>query len=323
MASITAVSLFSGCGGFDLGVKNCAVDIIWANDIDSHAASAYKSLFPDVEFVHKDIQEISAIPSADILIGCYPCTGFSEASRRRAKNQRRRDLRKNPTNFLFQELLKSIKIVQPKFIFIENVRGMLSASKGYFMNEQIQGIQSLGYTNVQFRLLNAEHFGVPQSRKRIFIVGIHNSVQDFNYSFPQETHGFDKPNPIKNQMDVLTGMPQWPKGEYSKTDFHGHYLTRNRKRSWDLPSYTIVANADHVPLHPMGDPMEKVGTDRWILKGEANRRLSWRECARLQGLPDNIEIEGSLSAKYKVIGNSVPPILAEAVAKPAVQLLTQ
>ena len=114
-------------------------------------------------------------------------------------------------------------------------------------------------------------------------------------------------------------MPYDPVGEYAITPFHGHYLTRNRKQSWDKPSYTIVAHADHVPLHPGGEPMKKIGVDQWELCGDFNRRLSWKECAILQGLPDNIAPEGQLKDKYRVVGNAVPPVFAKAIIKPIVE----
>lgn len=321
MKKLTAVSLFSGCGGFDLGVAKCGVDIIWANDIDNYAASAYRFLFPDVEFIHDNIQNITKIPTADILIGCYPCTGFSEAARRRWRDRGGRNLKNNPMNFLFEEYLRAIDLVKPKFIFVENVRGMLSASDGYFINQQIEGFKSLGFNKIQYKLLSAEKFGVPQSRKRVFIVGIHNTVTDFDYKFPSETHGENKENRIKTLNDAIGDMPLWPKGEYSETEFHGHFLTRNRKRSWDEPGFTVVAQSSHVPLHPMGEAMVKIGRDNWSLCGDQNRRLSWKECAAIQGLPPFMQIDGSLNAKYKVIGNSVPPKLAEAVVRPVIEFL--
>jgi DNA (cytosine-5)-methyltransferase 1 len=322
MRKLNAVSLFSGCGGFDLGIKECGVNIVWANDIDYHAASAYKTLFPDVDFNLKDIREITSFPNADILIGCYPCTGFSQAAKRKWRNRNERDLFKNPNNFLFKEFLRAIKAIKPKFIFVENVQGMLSASNGYFLKEQIDGLKSLGFEDVQLKLLNAENFGLAQSRKRVFIIGKHRSLSDFNYSFPDNTHGSGTDNRIKTLKDIIGHMPEWPIGEFSETKFHGHYLTRNRKRRWDQPSFTVVASSSHIPLHPIGEPMIKVGKDKWKLQGKHNRRLSWRECALIQGLPEHINIDGNLNAKYKVIGNSVPPPLAKAIASPVVKFLS-
>ena len=313
-----AVSLFSGCGGFDLGLTQLGVDIIWANDIDYHAASAYRSLFPDVEFIHDNISNVELFPEADILIGCYPCTGFSEAAKRKWKTRTSRDLKMDSRNYLFHEFLRVIDQVKPKFIFIENVQGMLSAANGFFINRQIDGLKKKGFENVKYKVVKAEEFGVPQTRKRVFIVGIHDSVPEINYSFPKPTHGKNSNSEIKTLKDAIGHMPEWPEGEFFEKKFHGHYLTRNRKRNWDQPSYTIVANAAHVPLHPVGEKMIKVGKDDWSLQGNLNRRLSWKECALIQTLPETIEIDGNLEAKYKVIGNAVPPVLSKAIASPLI-----
>jgi DNA (cytosine-5)-methyltransferase 1 len=321
MKKLTAVSLFSGCGGFDLGLSRNGVDIIWANDISPISASAYKSLFPQVEFVNKDIRFVKDFPQADILIGCYPCTGFSAAARRRWKNLDDRDLYANDKNFLFQEFLRSIDIVKPKLVFIENVRGMLSAEQGFFINEQLEGLAKRGFDNIKPMLLNAADYGVPQIRQRVFIGGFHRDISQLGFNKPAPSHGAKGERPHITLREAIGEMDEWPIGEFCEQMFHGHYLTRNRKRGWDEPSFTIVAHGHHVPLHPLGNPMVYVSKDKWALQGTINRRLSWRECARVQGLPDHIEIDGSLLAKYKVVGNSVPPELARRVSEKAVGTL--
>ena len=310
-----AVSLFSGCGGFDAGLTKHGVDIIWANDIDRHAASAYRSIFPNVEFILDDIGNIQVFPQADILIGCYPCTGFSVGARRRWKKRSDRDLKSDDRNFLFHEFLRAIDQVNPKFIFIENVRGMLSASQGYFFEKQLDGLESRGFRKVYHSLIKGEDFGLAQSRRRVFIVGIHESISEVDYKFPAPTHGPGRIETIQTLRDVIGHMPEWPEGDFLDKKFHGHYLTRNRKRSWDEPSFTIVANESHVPLHPGGQPMTFVSKDKWKLNGSFNRRLSWRECVAIQGLPSQIDVDGGLFAKYKVVGNAVPPLLAEVISK--------
>jgi DNA (cytosine-5)-methyltransferase 1 len=323
MSSLNAVSLFSGCGGFDLGLSRHGVDIVWANDIDNDAAEAYQSIFPNVQFVKEDIRKIETFPSADVLIGCYPCTGFSQAAKRKWKDRDERNLRTNPSNFLFLEFLRAIKIVQPKVVFVENVKGMLSADAGTFFHEQLQGLSELGFDVVHHKLLNGIDYGLPQSRQRLFLVGIHNSIsKNVSYQFPEATHGTGR-LPYQTLLDVIGGMPLDPKGEYSEQVFHGHYLTRNRKRQWDEPSFTIVANADHVPLHPFGEPMKKIGVDNWVLQGEFNRRLSYKECLAIQGLPMNMKLSGNLNSRYKVAGNAVPPLLAEIVSRPIIHQLKE
>ncbi len=316
-----AVSLFSGCGGFDLGVSKSGVDIIMANDIDHDAAVAYQSIFPKTEFVEKDVRLITKFPHADILIGCYPCTGFSSAARRRWKDRKaERDLTDNDKNFLFQEFLRAIDSVKPKLIFIENVRGMLSANNGYFLNQQLEGFRSRGFENIEPMILNAADYGVAQTRQRVFFVGFHKRLGPVDYKQPKATFGTEM-RPHRSLRDVIGDLPEWPEGEFFDGPFHGHYLTRNRKRPWDQPSFTIVADGHHVPLHPGGEAMSFVQKDTWRLNGEFNRRLSWRECLRIQGLPERMNAGETLLDKYRVIGNSVPPRLAQRLSSRAITTL--
>jgi len=314
-ANLTAVSLFSGTGGFDWGAKQAGVDIIWANDIDPHAAKAYKLLFPDVEFVIDDICNVSHFPKADILIGCYPCTGFSVAARRRWKNLENRDLKANDNNFLFKEYLRALKEISPKYLFVENVRGMASADHGWFLKQQIEGFEALGY-NVSCKPMFAPDFGVAQSRTRIFIVGVRKDQDLPSYKFPNPEFGPKTEKPYLTLRDVIGNMEEWPEGDFVNFPFHGHYLTRNRKRNWDEQSFTIVANAHHVSLSPIGEPMKFISKDKWALQGDKNRRLSWKECAAIQGIPEIAIPDGTLIDKYRVIGNSVPPAFAKALITP-------
>lgn len=316
---LTAGSLFSGCGGFDWGASQAGVEIVWANDIDPHAAAAYRSVFPKVLFHEGDIRDVKEFPAADILIGCYPCTGFSEAAKRRAAGMNhRRDLTENEGNFLYREFLRALRQIRPKVLFVENVRGMLTAEAGWFMNRQLAGFRKHGY-KVSFQLLTATDFGVAQERKRVFIVGVRKDVADgLAYEFPKPEFGADGLPGIRVLRDAIGSLPHRSDDDYFTKDFHGHYLTRPRKRGWDEPSYTIVAHAGHAPLHPDGEKMRRVGKDKYMLCGTVNRRLSWRECAAIQGLPDSINPTGCLMAKYRVVGNAVPPAFGKALLKPVV-----
>jgi hypothetical protein len=318
MSVLSAVSLFSGCGGFDYGANKAGLDIIWANDKDPYTYAAYKSILPHVELHIQDVRDIEHFPSAEVLIGCYPCTGFSIGARRGRKNGKKKDLMKVEGNFLYKEYLRALKQVKPKYFFVENVLGMASAMNGWFFQQQLDGFRACGYTPMP-ALLKAVEYGLPQARKRVFIVGVRNDiVHYFSYKFPSPTHG---PGllPYRTLSDAISDMPHDPQGEYTTAPFHGHYLTRNRKQSWDKPSYTIVAHADHVPLHPAGEAMQRIGPDQWQLCGSFNRRLSWRECAVLQGLPNHIKPEGRLKDKYRIVGNAVPPIFAETIIKPIIE----
>lgn len=319
--TITAVSLFSGCGGFDLGAKKAGVRILWANDRDPWAGATYGKLLPEVEFTLGDIRQIDkrSIPSADILVGCYPCQGFSIAAWRRWRDRGKRDLLSNTENYLFREFMLTIPHVNPKIVFIENVRGLVSSAGGWFYEEQKAMLERAGY-QVYPQRLNAKDYGVAQSRQRIFIVGTREDL-GFAYRFPAPTHGPGRPNSYCSQRDRISDLPLWPKGDFEAIDFHGHYLTRNRKRPWESYSYTIVAHSHHVPLHPMGEPMQYVSKDNWRLRGTENRRLSWRECSLLQSFDEDFEPEGPLSSKYAQVGNAVPPRLACVLVKPAADFL--
>jgi DNA (cytosine-5)-methyltransferase 1 len=317
--ALTAVSLFSGCGGFDWGAVEAGVNIIWANDINKYAAKAYKTILPDVPFNFGDVRDYLTFPKADILIGCYPCTGFSIGARRRAKGAATRNLLDVEGNFLYREFLRALKQVEPKYFFVENVHGMVSAINGYFFQQQLDGFRNLGYIP-QYKLLKATDYGAPQERKRIFIVGIRNDmIKQFTYEFPQPTHGPDRKKSYRTMKDVLSGLDPWPKDEFSTEKFHGHYLTRNRKRKWIDPSFTIVAHHAHVPLHPMGKPMVRLGEDSWALQGKRNRRLSWKECRILQCLPATLDPDIDLIHKYMVVGNAVPPVFATALLGPVIE----
>jgi len=229
-----------------------------------------------------------------------------------------RDLRGNDTNFLYWQFLRALEQVRPRFAFIENVGGMTNAIDGYFLEEQMFHFRRLRYEAVCARL-NARDFGAAQSRERIFIVLTSYDMRPYRYTFPTPTHGLDRTAPYVRLLDVIDGMDEWPAGEYCTRPFHGHYLTRNRKRGWNEQSYTIVAHADHVPLHPMGEPMINVGRDAWELQGDVNRRLSWQECVAIQELPITLAPTGNLDDRYRVVGNAVPPVFGEALLRPILQ----
>lgn len=315
---LTAVSLFSGCGGFDIGVRDAGVRILWANDCNRYAAQTYRSILPDVEFFEGDIRTypIEQLPQADFLIGCYPCQGYSTGALRGHKDDLHEKQRRDPNNFLYKKFAEVIPIVQPDFLFVENVNGLQSAAGGWFLKEQIKCFSFDNEYEITPYIIRMEEYGLPQTRKRLFLVGVRKAL-GFRYAIPQPTHGPRGSLPYQTLQDVVSNMPEWPTGKFDINPFHGHYLTRNRKRQWHECSYTIVAHSHHITLHPMGEPMIKIGKDAWQLQGHHNRRLSWDECARIQSFPDDFEPSGSLKAKYAQIGNAVPPRVSQMLVKPA------
>ena len=192
-------SLFSGCGGLDLGFIKSGFEVVWANDFFKEAVETYKKNIGD-HIVYGDITKISSedIPDDfDILLGGFPCQGFSVANTKRSMEDER--------NFLYKELLRLIKDKQPKFFVGENVKGLLSMQQGKVINMIIEDFKSLGY-EVEYRLLKASDYGVPQNRERVVIIGNRLGLKN---PFPEKTHGLvnnlfdDKLKPYVPVKDVV------------------------------------------------------------------------------------------------------------------------
>lgn len=303
----TVVSLFSGCGGSDAGVLRAGFEVLMANDILPYARDVYLANHPETNYVLGDVSTIESFPSADLLVGCYPCQGFSQGGVRKADRK---------INTLYLEFARALKIVKPRAFIVENVSGMVRSNFEHLLKDQFKVFEEAGY-RVKSQILNASHYGVAQDRKRIFIVGIHEKFGT-DYTFPQATHGGNL-KPFTTIRDAIGHLPEWPTGEFYDADFHWYYMSRNRRQNWEQTSKTIVANPRHMPLHPISPMMEKVETDKWrFVNEEPARRFSFREAALLQGFGDLIFPETnscSLNMKYTVVGNAVPPPLFEQVAK--------
>ena len=175
----SVVGLFSGCGGLDLGFKQAGFDILWANDFDQDSVKTYRENIGD----HVVLGDITKIPNKDIpsdfdvLLGGFPCQGFSVANIKRSMKDER--------NFLYLEMLRVIKNKKPKFFVAENVKGLLSMEKGAVIDMIVKDFEKIGY-KVDYRLLTASDYGVPQHRQRVFIIG--NRIGKQN-TFPKITHG--------------------------------------------------------------------------------------------------------------------------------------
>lgn len=304
----TVVSLFSGCGGSDAGVISAGFEVLMANDILPYARDVYLANHPETDYVLGSIANVTAFPKSELLVGCYPCQGFSQGGARKADRK---------INTLYLEFARALNYIKPKAFIVENVSGMVRKNFEHLLKDQIKVFTDAGY-NVSAKVLNAAEYGVPQERKRIFIVGIRN---DFNmeYQFPLPTHGQHAEKHFVSIKDAIGHLPEWPEGEFYDMGFHWYYMSRNRRQDWNQISKTIVANARHMPLHPISPCLEKVKTDEWKFSEDKRaRRFSYREASLLQGFNDLIFPEteaASLSMKYTVVGNAVPPPLFEAVAK--------
>ena len=392
---LKVLSLFAGAGGMDLGFKNAGYDIVWANDIDADSVKTYQRNIGD-HIYHGDIEKIrnNKIPSdIDIVIGGFPCQGFSIANKSRHIDDSR--------NKLYKQMLRIIKDKKPKYFVAENVGGILNLGKGAVIQKIIKDFKSIGY-KVDYKLLNAADYGVPQSRKRVFIIGNRLGLEN---PYPKQTHqipstkktlfddmlekqitakeaiGFLAKVSLTNkiiysnnrvihnhvgdtnvhdefwgrkypihQFDICDYLKKWRKKagiSTNKVDQHfgyahtaGHWFRKDnnsgsipnpddwkglkkllgfdnkydkqvttlvkkkiqfeqslRITNWDTPSDTLTATSPEIHVN-------------------LKRRLSVRECAIIQTFPDDFVFEGAtFRSMHKQIGNAVPVLLAEKVAK--------
>lgn len=327
------ISLFSGGGGMDFALHDLGVDVVYANDVSKPACDTLGRYFPHTDVVHGDIRELDRFPSADLVVGGYPCQSFSLAGNRKPSN--------DPRTYLFREFARVVATVKPSYFIAENVSGMAGVEKGKWFQEQVRIYNDLGY-NVTHALVDARDYGVPQRRKRILIVGVRKDLGTI-YRFPHRTHAAKKDIktgsgllPYSSHGEAIRNLPLDPKGEYYERphDPDGHmswyYMSRNRKANWFEPSFCIVANFRHITLHPACQTMKLVWSNladgfkqKWDFSGEYEhtainpdlptlevpRRLSWRESAAIQTFPEGYEPTGDLQQKFEQIGNAVPPML--------------
>ena len=288
-----------------------------ANDVLAYARNFYLANLPDTDYQLGDIRGLEKFPEADVLFGCYPCQGFSQGGNRDPLAK---------INYLYLEFCRVLRKTKPKAFIIENVSGMNRSDTKHIFKAQIKSFEDSGYT-VNYQKLSGLDFGLAQNRRRIFIVGIRYDLK-LKYTFPNPTHSHIDNNlkPYYTIRQALHGLPEWPTEEnYYNLPFHWYYLSRNRRSDWDGQSKTIVANARHVPLHPVSPKLIKIETDVWKFISDApSRRFSFQECSRLQGFPSDFTFpEGGLMEKYKVIGNAVPPILFKAISEKLISMLAQ
>ena len=294
----SVVSLFTGCGGSDAGLIAAGFEIIFATDISAYAKDVYEANLPETDYRCTDIRTIASFPKADILVGCYPCQGFSQGGARVSDKK---------VNYLYREFDRALRDIRPLAFVVENVPGMQRSDFAHLLKNQLVRFRLAGYS-VSYRVLDAASYGVPQHRKRIFIVGT-RSVLGIRFEFPEPTHTGADFVTVKN---ALAGMPEWPTGEFLDDEFHWHYMSRNRRCEWDQPSKTILSNARHMPLHPISPTLVKIHADKWEWESDSPaRRFSYREASSLQGFERDwiFPEHGSIRQRYKAIGNAVPPAL--------------
>ncbi len=318
------VSLFSGCGGLDLGFAKAGFNVIWANEFDKSIWETYEKNHLDTILDRRDIRNISSIDIPDCIgvIGGPPCQSWSEAGTQKGFADARGQL--------FMEYVRVLKDKQPLFFLAENVSGMLHKKHSNALGNIITAFEEAGYS-ISYKLLDAKNYNVPQSRKRVIFIGFRADLGkkfSFNtlatssniYTLKQaiaDLQSSEKPAIGRSKSNFQAC--HIPNHEYMQGDFSSMYMSRNRVRSWDEPSFTIQAGGRHAPIHPQANRMIHVDKDKWIFDPESQfpyRRLSIRECARIQTFPDDfIFYYQDLANAYKMIGNAVPVNLAYAIAR--------
>src|SRR3989344_5947132 len=311
-------SFFSGAGGLDLGFANAGFDIVFANDNWEGCWETFEKNHA-IPINKKSIVDISPkeIPSVVGFIGGPPCQSWSLAGAMRGINDSR--------GKLFYNYINLIKEKKPLFFLAENVAGILSPKHYREFLKIIEAFKSIGY-DVSYKLLDAKFYNVPQERKRVIIVGYHEKLGK-KFEFPKTNNKLinlresigDLPQPISaSERNKTNGELNIPNHEYMNGGFSTIYMSRNRVRSWDEQSFTIQAGGRHAPIHPQAPKMKFIEQNkREFVKGKEHlyRRLSVRECARIQTFPDDfIFYYNDVADGYKMIGNAVPVKFAEAIA---------
>lgn len=317
------VSFFAGAGGLDLGFEKAGFDVIWANEYDKDIWETYKKNHPHTELDKRSITEINSeeIPDCDGIIGGPPCQSWSEAGSLRGIDDKRGQL--------FYDFIRILSDKQPMFFLAENVSGMLSKrhSEALANIKKLFANAGIGY-ELSFNMLNAVDYNVPQDRKRVFFIGIRKDL-GFKFEFPSVKFPhitlkeaiFDLKDNVVPALDKNASNPNCyiPNHEYMTGGFSPIFMSRNRVRSWDEASFTIQAGGRQAPLHPQAPKMEFIEQNiRRFVVGEEDlyRRLSVRECARIQTFPDDfILYYKNVTAGYKMIGNAVPVNLAKILAQ--------
>lgn len=325
------ISLFSGCGGLDLGFKKAGFEIPAANEFDKTIWETFIINHPDTKLIKGDIRNLKErdFPDEiDGIIGGPPCQSWSEAGSLRGIDDERGQL--------FFDYIRILRSKQPKFFLAENVSGMLSNRHSEAVQNIISLFEECGY-NVTVTLINAKNYGVPQERKRIFYIGFKKDL-GIDFVFP---HGSTEKDENKITLrDTIwdlqkTAVPAADKNrhnlnavnnnEYFVGAYSPIFMSRNRVKAWDEQAFTVQASGRQCQLHPQAPKMVKAGKNdfRFVLgKEHLYRRMTIREVARIQGFPDDFQfIYSNINNAYKMIGNAVPVNLAYEIACAIMQTL--
>ena len=343
---MNAIDLFCGCGGLSYGFECAGVDILLGIDNDAMALKVFennhknaKSICGDITQIGcKEIKEAIGDKPIDLIIGGPPCQGMSLSGPRKFDD---------PRNKLYLSYIRLVEEIKPKAFVIENVPGLVSLFKGQIKDSIIERLTDLGY-KVDYRILCAADYGVPQNRKRVVFVGMQDQFFNFDSIIKEDTVTCemalsDLPPLISSLGDEIQEYETIPQNDYQK---------RMRKNSNSVQNHIAAAHSDKVKdiiaLVPDGGnykdlpeeyrntrnfhvawtrfrsdkPAPTIDTGhRHHFHYKYNRVPTVRECARLQSFPDDFIFEGNKTQQFRQVGNAVPPIMAEAIAKALLEYL--
>lgn len=320
--ALTYIDLFSGAGGFSLGFDRQGFKNIFSIDIENDFCQTYKVNFPHHNLIQKDISsltehEIISLTNhekIDVIIGGPPCQGFSIAG-----NIGRKFI-DDPRNKLFKEFVRIVSIVNPKYFVMENVARLFTHNSNQTREEIIKDFNKLGYY-VEAKILNSADFGVPQIRKRVIFIGSKNKN---NIMFPKKTHTI-----YKTVKEALHDLPKLSSAEESNIQNH-KAMNHSAQMLQKMSFINDGGNRENIPidLRPKSGDVRKyikydsskpsitiTGDMRKVFHYNQNRALTVRELARLQTFPDNFVFKGNGISQQQQVGNAVPPLMAEAIAK--------
>ena len=304
------ISLFSGAGGLDLGLIQAGNQVIWANDIDANAVETYRKNIGN-HIIQDDIKniDIEQIPDGDVVVGGFPCQGFSQANRFRMLDDSR--------NQLYRFFYDVIKQKQPKFFIAENVKGILSLGKGEAIKQIIADFQEAGYIT-DLHLVNVADYGVPETRQRVIIIGQRKDLgENMLFAFPTPTHSKDGEGGLLKWISVKEAIGHFPdpdlpnnvlNHEYSKYKVEFRDYTAHRPTDPDKPSPTILARGNGG------------GGVCAIPHYNGLRRMTVRESASVQTFPEDFEFCGVRGSCYRQIGNAVPVLFAKKLGAELIRL---
>ena len=350
-AALTAVELFAGAGGLSIGLEKAGIKVVLANEIMPDFAKTLAANHPEAKVINRDIHQINfrrelaglGLDSVDVLSGGPPCQGFSTIG---AKN------RQDPRNSLFYEYLRAVAETHPKYTIFENVSGFRRLYGGFAYETLVRELDALGY-ETRCRLLNAADYGAPQVRYRTIVLGWRKDVRAVD--FPPVTHGTEPGlKPYVTLMDAIGDLPELAAGQSVGT-YSSAPLTEYQRQLRGDQRELLEHNASNygpkmreiLRLIPAGGSLRDLPARLRPKSGYANtyarllpdvpsptitrnfgtpsssrcvhpfqpRALSTREGARLQGFPDSYVFVGCKQSKNLQIGNAVPPILGEAIAR--------